>query len=326
MKFNRKIFTDLTDQEFNAAALTTFRFQYDQNETYRLFADSVGAGPDKVKTVQDIPFLPISFFKTHTLVTGTHTAEKIFTSSGTTGSVKSRHAVTDLSIYRQSLLAGFQKFYGDPASYDLYALMPSPEENPGSSLVFMVNEWRLQQGGAPDIFYLNRFEELAERLAHPVPSGKKRLIIGLTYALLDFTEQFPMQLPGIIIMETGGMKGRREEMIREELHDLLINRFGVNTVHSEYGMTELLSQAWSKGEGIFYTPGWMKILIREMNDPFSYLPGSGTGGINIIDLANFNSCSFIATEDLGKAYSDGSFEVLGRYDNSDIRGCSLMMS
>jgi len=319
------IFSDLSDHDFRQAALEIFRHQYACNEVYRRFTDTLGTDPAKVCGFEEIPFLPIGFFKTHRLVCGKGEPGKTFESSGTTGSIRSRHVVSDLSVYRESLLAGFRAFYGEPSDYEFLALMPSPAENPASSLIFMISELIRINRQDSNVFFLSRNSDLADCLLKPVATGKTRMVIGLTYAILDFAEQFPVSLPGVIIMETGGMKGRRVEMVREELHAVLKEKFQTGFIHSEYGMTELLSQAYSKGDGLFTSPPWMKVLIRDTNDPLTLLPNGKTGAINIIDLANYNSCSFIATEDLGIGLKDRTFEVLGRFDNSDIRGCSLMM-
>jgi hypothetical protein len=238
---------------------------------------------------------------------------------------RSRHLVHDLSVYDESLVAGFERFYGTLESYDVFALTPDPDQSPDSSLIYMINQWVGRSKSKVSGFYLDRPEVLAKILSENESTGKQTLLIGLSYALVDFAERFSLSLPGAVIMETGGMKGKRKEMIREELHAFLSKRFGCTNIHSEYGMTELLSQAYSKEKGLFRTPPWVKVLIRDTNDPLSLLPDGKTGGINIIDLANFNSCSFLALEDLGKINKDGTFEVLGRFDYSDLRGCNLMV-
>jgi len=252
-------------------------------------------------------------------------AQKTFLSSGTTGEDKSKHPVNDLNVYRESLLRGFKNFYESPDDYDIFALMPSPGENPDSSLIFMVDEWIRNSGSDISGFYLKDFARLSAMLGKKNLTRRKLLVIGLSYALLDFADVFQSSSSELIIMETGGMKGKRKEMIREALHVLLTEKFGISPIHSEYGMTELLSQAYSKGNGRFHAPAWMKALTRDPNDPFQLFPAEKTGCLNIIDLANFNSCSFIATEDLGKTHEDGSFEVLGRFDSSAVRGCNLMI-
>lgn len=321
----KEIFAIRTETEFNSRALEVFGHQYRENPVYRRFLESLNLDPEKIHHYTRIPFLPIGFFKMHRVVTGEGPDEKVFLSSGTTGTEKSRHYLTDVALYRESIRRGFSHFFGDAAQYDIFALMPAPEENPNSSLIFMVDEWIRNSGSAGSGFYLHEQAGLAKKLSEEGKNRRKKILIGLTYALLDFTERFPLSFAGGIVMETGGMKGRREEMVREELHRLLKQHFLVSQIHSEYGMTELLSQAISEGEGVFRSPPWMKILIRDPDDPLELIPPGRTGGVNIIDLANIHSCSFIATQDLGKLHPDGSFEILGRFDDSDLRGCSLMV-
>jgi len=325
MEFKNRIFGPLNEGDFNATALDIFHFQYHRNEIFRRYADTLGNAPEEITHYSQIPFLPVSFYKTHPVVSGTSIPEKIFLSSGTTGMERSRHRITDLSVYDESLLKGFEIFYGPVDAYTVFALTPDPQQNPDSSLIYMISKWIQKSRSAVSGFYLDRPKVLAKLLAGHQSSGEQILLIGLSYALVDFAEQFPRALPGVIIMETGGMKGKRKEMIREELHAFLCERFRCKNIHSEYGMTELLSQAYAKEDGCFKTPPWMKVLVRDTNDPLSLVPDGRTGGINIIDLANFNSCSFLALQDLGKMNADGTFEVLGRYDFSDLRGCNLMM-
>ncbi|APY08122.1 acyl transferase [Winogradskyella sp. J14-2] len=318
------IFNIKTHAEFEALALNAFRFQFENNSVYRSFCDLLYRHPSDVKHLRDIPFLPIQFFKTHEVLSSQNKVEKIFTSSGTTGSVTSKHLVTDLNIYEESYLKGFQHFYGNVKDYVILALLPSYLEREGSSLIYMVNDL-IQKSKHPESgFYLNNLQDLSETLKQLEANGQKTLLIGVSFALLDVVEQFQFNLKHTIVMETGGMKGRRKEIIRQELHDRLKGGFGVNHIHSEYGMTELLSQAYSKGNGIFDCPPWMKIIIRDTEDALTILPPNKTGGLNIIDLANINSCSFIASQDLGKTSENGQFEIIGRFDNSDIRGCNLM--
>lgn len=292
---------------------------------YQEFCDLLKTNVQKVKTLQQIPFLPIQFFKIHTVVSNNEAPQAIFTSSGTTGMTTSQHLVTDVSLYEESYRRGFSQFYGNIENYVVLALLPSYLEREGSSLIYMVEDL-IQLSNQPESgFYLNNHDELIEKLIELDSLGQNVILIGVTYALLDLIEKRKFQLQNTIIMETGGMKGKRKEMIREELHQQLCAGFGVSSIHSEYGMTELLSQAYSLGEGIFECPSWMQILIRDTEDALSYITNGKTGGINVIDLANRNSCSFIATQDLGKKYANGTFEVLGRFDNSDIRGCNLMV-
>ena len=276
-------------------------------------------------SLEEIPFLPISFFKTHSIVTGNKESQQIFASSGTTGMDCSQHSVVDIALYKESFTRGFTYFFGAVKDYTILALLPSYLEQKNSSLVYMITDLIKQSGKAESGFYLNNYEELAKKLVKLDQKGEKILLIGVTYALLDLITLRKFQLKNTIIMETGGMKGRRKEMIKHELHTHLSEGFGVSKIYSEYGMTELLSQAYSLGGELFQTPPWMKVLIREVEDPFTLLPRGKSGGINVIDLANINSCSFIATQDLGKVHSNGQFEVLGRFDHSDIRGCNLML-
>ncbi len=333
--------------EFKRMALAVFRYQAAENNVYRQYITSLKINADRVTELEQIPFLPVEFFKTHIIESGFRIQDSgfdtgkagmknpesiVFTSSGTTGIIQSKHYVTDASIYEKSYLKGFRHFYGNVEEYCILALLPSYLEREGSSLIYMVDDLIKKSKHPESGFYLHNYMELAEKLKQLEAKGQKTILIGVTYALLDFIGMHsPLERglravsDNIIVMETGGMKGKRKEMVREELHETLCKGFGVNAIHSEYGMTELLSQAYSKGDGIFNCPPWMQVLIRDINDPFSFLPSGKTGGINVIDLANINSCSFIATQDLGKKHADNSFEVLGRFDNSDIRGCNLLV-
>ncbi|MBP7396175.1 MAG: acyl transferase [Flavobacterium sp.] len=325
MVSNSDLFSISNQKQFEKIALKTFRYQYENNLVYQEFCDLLHTNVQKVKTLQQIPFLPIQFFKSHTVVSNNEAPQAIFTSSGTTGMTTSQHLVTDVSLYEESYRRGFSQFYGNIENYVVLALLPSYLEREGSSLIYMVEDL-IQLSNQPESgFYLNNHDELIEKLIELDSQGQNVILIGVTYALLDLIEKRKFQLQNTIIMETGGMKGKRKEMIREELHQQLCAGFGVASIHSEYGMTELLSQAYSLGEGIFECPSWMQILIRDTEDALSYITNGKTGGINVIDLANRNSCAFIATQDLGKKYANGTFEVLGRFDNSDIRGCNLMV-
>ena len=319
------IFNIKTEQEFETKALEVFQYQFESNKVYRSFCDLLYKHPSEVKTIYDIPFLPIQFFKTHKVVSNENNIETTFSSSGTTGSITSKHYITDLEIYQKSFTKGFESFYGTIEDYVILALLPSYLEREGSSLIYMVNDLIEQSKHEESGFYLNNLKELKDILISLDQQGKKVLLIGVSFALLDLVERFKFKLKNTIIMETGGMKGRRKELVREELHKILKQGFGVNTIHSEYGMTELLSQAYSKGDGVFQCPNWMRIITRDPEDPFTIYTNGKTGGINIIDLANINSCSFIATQDLGKVQKDNSFEIIGRFDTSDIRGCNLMV-
>ncbi len=322
--FKHSIFNLQSPFEFNEIAVSLFRYQYRENEIYRSFVDALGVSESQVYHPEQIPFLPVSFFKTHKVISGGYSEELIFESSGTTGMETSKHYVVDASCYQESFTRGLQLAYGDLSQYVIFALLPSYLERKNSSLVYMVEKILLQSNRQMGGFYLNELDELHHQLEEAQRLGLKIMLIGVTFALLDMAEKFPISIPDAIIIETGGMKGRRSEITRMELHEQLCEGFGVQKIHSEYGMTELLSQAWSAGDGIFRCPPWMKVMIADTNDPLSYLETGRSGGINIIDLANFHSCSFIATQDLGRVFDDGSFEVLGRFDNSDIRGCSLL--
>ena len=319
------VFNITDDVDFEAVTLRVFRHQYLNNAVYRKFCDLLGRKPGKILSVEEIPFLPISFFKTHSIVASENTPEEIFTSSGTTGMSTSKHYVTDRSVYERSFLSAFEGFYGNVKDYVILALLPSYLERQGSSLIYMVDDLIQRSADKDSGFYLDDLDALGSKLEELDKTGKKILLIGVSFALLDLVESREFRLKNTVIMETGGMKGRRKELIREELHRILCRGFGVSAIHSEYGMTELLSQAYSSGNGSFKCPPWMKVIIRDPEDALSLQPVDKTGGINIIDLANINSCSFIATQDLGKIHADGTFEVLGRFDNSDIRGCNLMV-
>jgi len=318
------IFKITSRAEFNSLALDVFKFQFEHNKVYRSFCDLLYKHPSDVKCTSDIPFLPIQFFKSHDVLSTVQPIEKTFSSSGTTGSITSKHLVTDVKLYEDSYTKAFKHFYGDIEDYVVLALLPSYLERDGSSLIYMVNDLIDKSKQTESGFYLNNIEELAHTLKALETKKQKTLLIGVSFALLDLVEQFQLNLNHTTIMETGGMKGRRKEIIRQELHQILQTGFGVEQIHSEYGMTELLSQAYSKGNGIFECPPWMKILTRDTEDALTIQRPNKTGGINVIDLANINSCSFIATQDLGKVYDNGHFEIIGRFDNSDIRGCNLM--
>ena len=305
--------------------------QYDQNEIYRSYVDELGIDISGVKRIENIPFLPISFFKSHKIATTDFEPAIIFESSGTTGENTSSHFVKDLSVYKRSFLKAFRLFYGDPANWCIIALLPGYLDRQHSSLVYMTDELIKMSNHPYSGFYLDDFDKLYQSIVHNEIRDQPVLLIGVTFALMDFAEKYFLQLKNTTVMETGGMKGRRTEIIREEVHDFLKNKLGVQHIHSEYGMTELLSQAYSPEKGIFQCPPWMNVMVREENDPFEITSGpviqnSSTGLINIIDFANLYSCSFIATDDIGRLYSNGNFEVLGRRDMSDLRGCSLLTS
>ena len=325
MNHKNSIFNIQSEADFKTTALEVFKFQFEHNAVYRSFCDLLYKHPSDVRSLEQIPFLPIEFFKTHTIISTNKPTEATFTSSGTTGSIVSKHHVGDLDVYKQSFRTGFESFYGTIENYTVLALLPSYLEREGSSLVYMANDMILQSKQPESGFYLHDLEALKNTLTSLEAKGQKTLLIGVSYALLDLIEAYSFELKHTIVMETGGMKGQRKELVKSELHALLKQGFGVDTIHSEYGMTELLSQAYSKGGGVFETPPWMKVLTRDPEDALSIQPNGKSGGINIIDLANINSCAFIATQDLGKIKSDGTFEILGRFDQSDIRGCNLMV-
>lgn len=319
------IFSIKNADEFNSIALNIFKLQARNCNVYREYIFHLGVDADEVSEIAQIPFLPISFFKSHSVLSSTAPIEVTFSSSGTTGMIQSSHHVTDAKLYEQSYLQAFTEFYGDVTDYCFLALLPSYQQRSGSSLIYMVNDLIEKSKHPQSGYFLYNHDELLQTLLELQSKNQKTILIGVTYALLDFIEQYDINFPGLIVMETGGMKGKRKEMVREELHEQLTKGFGVKAIHSEYGMTELLSQAYSLGEGIFNCPNWMQVLIRDTNDPLSLIENGRTGGINVIDLANINSCSFIATQDLGRINPDQRFEVLGRFDNADIRGCNLLV-
>ncbi|MDT8400792.1 MAG: acyltransferase [Bacteroidales bacterium] len=367
-----QVFKLSSEKNFEEAAMEIFRFQAVNNPVYSRWINELGVDYQRVEGINEIPFLPVSAFINHkVLVAGPEAekvflssgttgskrsrhkvaglraekvflssgttgskrsrhkvaglrAEKVFLSSGTTGSKRSRHYVADPAVYEQSFTQCFRIFYGEPSDYVILALLPSYLEREGSSLVYMANGLIRLSASPLSGFFLDDYPSLEERIKDAGHSGRKIILLGVSFALLDFAEHTDISLKNHIVMETGGMKGRRREMTREELHSVLGNRFELDSIHSEYGMTELLSQAYSKGGGLYKTPPWMKVLIRDPRDPFDYFQYGRTGGVNIIDLANIYSCSFIETSDLGIAHPDGSFEIVGRFDNSDIRGCNLM--
>lgn len=321
----QQIFSINDSADFKTQTLAVFEWQYRHNKVYQTFCDYLRKSPKTVGELHEIPFLPISFFKSKRIVTGSANPEITFTSSGTTGSVVSQHYVTDLSVYQQSFRQGFAHFYGDIKEYAVLALLPSYLERQGSSLIFMAEDMIKQSQHPSSGFYLLNLDELAKTLIDLENQNQKTLLIGVSFALLDLIEKHQFSLKNTVVMETGGMKGRRKEMIRAELHGLLSDGFGVDKIHSEYGMTELLSQAYSSGDGVFRCPPTMDVLVRDTEDPLTILPNNKAGGLNIIDLANYNSCAFIATQDLGKKYDNGDFEVIGRFDDADVRGCNLLL-
>lgn len=320
------IFTLSNETEFNNLALSVFQYQYQNNEVYKAFVQSLKTDTEGIKHYSRIPFLPIEFFKTRDVIcNGKEDDFIVFTSSSTTSQIPSRHIVTDIEIYEQSFIKGFENSYGKPSDYVILALLPNYLERKGSSLVYMFDKLIRLSNNPLSGFFLDDYDKLISVLQRLKQTNTKTLLIGVTYALLDLADKGITLNDNFTIMETGGMKGRREELLKDELHKILKQKLSVSTIHSEYGMTELLSQAYSKGEGVFDCPPWMKILVRDIDDPLSYVKENKTGGINVIDLANVNSCSFIATQDLGRMKANGTFEIMGRFDNSDIRGCNLMI-
>lgn len=311
---------------FDALALQIFHYQYEKNEVYRQFVDLLRVNPNSIQSIDKIPFLPIQFFKNRIIKSGDWQAETVFTSSGTTGQISSQHFVKDTNLYKQITDRGFEKFYGNIDQYSVLALLPAYLERKGSSLVYMANHFINLSKQPNSDFFLYNYAALVDQLKYNQERNIPTLLLGVSFALWDLAEQFPMDLSKVIIMETGGMKGRRKEITRSALHEIFTKAFQCSKIHSEYGMTELLSQGYSKGDGIFYASPTMKVLTREITDPLSSQKIGKVGGINIIDLANLDSCSFIATDDLGRVYEDESFEILGRFDNSDIRGCNLMVA
>lgn len=322
---SKQIFSIQSEEDFQNVALEVFRYQAQENEVYKNFLNFLNVDYSTVKHTNEIPFLPIQFFKKYNLISGNRAVEKVFTSSGTTGMSTSKHLVTDLALYHYSLEKCFEQFYGPLSDYTIFALLPSYLERTGSSLIDMVEYWIEKSGSDKSGFYLYNHDELYENLIAHEKTSKKAILIGVSFALLDFVENYNMKLKHTIVMETGGMKGRKKEITREELHTILKDGFGTNEIHSEYGMTELLSQGYSRGDLTFKSPNWMRIMIRETEDPLSYVEQGKTGGVNVIDLANYNSISFIATDDLGKKVATNQFEILGRFDHSDVRGCNLMV-
>lgn len=330
-ELEHKIF-NATPASFNVFALDVFHFQYKHNSLYRQYADALHTDVAAIRLVSQVPFLPIRFFKTHPVVTGNFTPQAVFESSGTTGSTNSRHLVKDVELYRSSFIKAFERAYGSISNWCIIGLLPSYLERGNSSLVYMVSELVRESRHPQSGFYLYNFADLHKTLMHLEQSGQKTILIGVTFALVAFAEHYPLPLRHTVVMETGGMKGRGRELTRPELHAILMQAFQCGPIHAEYGMTELLSQAYSSGGGIFDPPSWMKILVRSDDDPFEVAAGpagnasSIDGAINVVDLANLYSCSFIATDDVGRLYQTGQFEVNGRLDNSDLRGCSLMVA
>ena len=318
-----KIF-NVDDKNFEQIAFEVFKFQYINNNIYKSYCGLLKKTPSNVGDISGIPFLPISFFKSHSVMC-TKKYDKVFHSSGTTNENLSKHYVSDINIYEQSFLKNFIDNYGDPKDYVILGLLPNYMENENSSLIYMVNNLIELSESNDSGFFLKEYDFIIEKMKSLARENKKIILVGVSYALLDLTESKNLNFENTIIIETGGMKGRRREMIKKELHETLKERTGLKKIHSEYGMTELLSQAYSKGDGIFSCPNWMRVFIRDINDPNFLYSNNKSGGINIIDLANINSCSFIATEDMGSLHKNGNFEIMGRIDHTDTRGCNLLV-
>lgn len=325
-KIEKEIFKITSNKKFNEVSINLLHYHYKNNDVYRSFVDNLRIEIYNIAHFSDIPCMPIGFFKLHQVKTFPGKAEVIFHSSGTTGKTTSKHYVKKTALYEKSFIKGFEYFFGNIEDYIILALLPSYLEQGGSSLVYMVNKLIDLTGHKDSGFYLHDKTSMTDALIHLTSKSKRQiLLIGVSFALLDIAEDHILELPSLQIMETGGMKGRRKEITRTELHEKLAKGFGTSNIYSEYGMTELMTQAYSKEKGIFRFPPWAKVLARDINDPLAYLKPGRSGGINIIDLANIYSCPFISTEDLGKLHADGSFEVLGRYDYSDVRGCNLLI-
>lgn len=323
--YYKKLVSIRDEKNFNELALNVFHFQLKHNKIYSEFVKGLKIEAEKISGISEIPFLPVELFKSDVVLTGDETYERIFTSSGTTGNETSKHYIKDALFYEQIFTKIFSNFYGSVTDYTILALLPSYLEREDSSLIYMMEKLISFTDSDVSGFYLTDLDKLFLTLNKLQKQNKKTILFGVTYALLDFAASFKINFPELIVMETGGMKGRRKEMVREEVHELLSSGFGVKTIHSEYGMTELLSQAYSQGNGVFTPPPWMRVLIRDIYDPLQFSGLKSTGVINVIDLANIDSCAFISTQDLGKSYEDNSFEVLGRIDYSDIRGCNLLV-
>lgn len=312
-------------RDFEQLALSAFKFQYANNKIYKQFCNGINFLPEKISKIEQIPFLPIPFFKTHRVITGLGKPQQKFVTSGTTTGIGGIHEVLDVSWYESSFLAAFKHFYGSPEDFLILGLLPNYLERKNSSLIYMVSRLITESKHPDSNFFLYNHQALFEKLKAAKKTKTPTILIGVSYALLDFLEEYKIDFPNLVVMETGGMKGKRKELVKCELHEILKAGFGVQAIHSEYGMTELLSQAYSKGKGIFETPKWMKVLTRDSTDPLT-LTTQKAGGINVIDLANIHSCCFLATEDLGKITGDNTFEILGRFDQAEARGCNLLIA
>ena len=314
----------INDHNFEEHALSLFYFQAKNNPVYNAYISNLEIDLDEVKSIYDIPFMPIDFFKYHSISTTKWNPQIVFESSGTTGQFRSKHSLDDLAFYCRVTEAIFNSVYGSLTDFNIFALLPSYLERNNSSLVAMVRYFIEKSRSSFSGFFLNNHEELLKKMAEAKQNDRKTILIGVSFALMELAERHKPDLSDVIVMETGGMKGRREELTRAELHDFLKTRFSVDQIHSEYGMTELLSQAYATQEGAFHAPPWMKVILRDINDPFDMGSQNKTGGVNIIDLANVQSCGFIETQDLGRKVGNSYFEIIGRFDNSDLRGCNLL--
>lgn len=319
------VFSIQNEQDFSALALDLFQIHFNENPIYKAFCKTLNINSEKINRVEDIPCLPVNIFRTKKVLLDGFQMDEYFESSGTSGSVQGKHFMYDYSLYERAFLAGFEKFYGEPEDYVFMALLPAYLERPHSSLVYMAKKLIEKSGNPLSEFYLYDHEKLHENLQEAVAQHQKIILLGVSFALLDFADKYKLDYSGLILMETGGMKGRREELTRDELHLTLQKAFPSSEIHSEYGMTELMSQSYSKRNGIFQTPPWMKIILRDISDPLSAPNNRNRGAVNIIDLANIWSCPFLATDDMGILHEDGSFEILGRLDFSVIRGCNTMI-
>ncbi|MBT6636270.1 MAG: acyl transferase [Flavobacteriaceae bacterium] len=322
---SNKILNISSSQEFEKYSIEIFNYQFEKNTIYREFCRLTGKNPSNIRSSFEIPFLPIQFFKTHKIISSNQPIKKTFYSSGSTKNNLSKHHIIDLKLYEDCFLKIFMNFYGSPSQYNIIALLPTYLENKNSSLIYMVNKLIEKSENKHSEFYLDNYKKLKEKLLYLEEGDKKTILFGVSYALLNLIDFYKFKLKKTIIIETGGMKGKRKELIKSELHQMLKIGFGVKNINSEYGMTELISQAYSIHNEKFKSPPWMKIYIRESEDPMNIKTDNKSGGINIIDLANYNSCSFIATDDLGRLDKNGNFEILGRLDNSDQRGCNLLI-
>lgn len=321
----KELFNSQTPFCFKEIALELFAIQSKYCAPYANYIELLGVEPHRVTKLEQIPFLPISLFKNFEVKWFQEAPQAIFKSSTTTGATPSKHFVKSLDLYKESFLRSFELFHGSPSNYVILALLPSYLEREGSSLVYMAQELISLTNNKESGFYLYNHKELFDKLVQLQKQNQKTILLGVTFALLDFAHQYNVKFPSLKVVETGGMKGRKEELPREEIHQLLKEAFGVESIGSEYGMAELMSQSWSYGQGLFFSPPWKRVLIRDLSNPFKELSFSRVGGVNIIDLANIYTCSFIETQDMGIKEADNSFRITGRIENSELRGCNLLL-